>query len=259
MRNVKLRIADLTITYQTAQGPYDAVQGLTLEVYEGEKLVLLGPSGCGKSTLLRCIAAFERPSAGSVTLDGAAVTRPGPDRAFVFQEFDQLFPWKTVKENVAFALRTARQRPRREAEERAKRALTMVGLGEYGRFYPHQLSGGMKMRVAIARALALAPEVLLMDEPFAALDAQTRSLLQDEVNRMHQETRQTLIFVTHSIEEALVIGDRIAVMTASPGRIKQIIEPTCSGVAALEHPEGVELRRRIRQLLELGSVKEIAS
>ncbi|MEW8978352.1 MAG: ABC transporter ATP-binding protein [Symbiobacterium sp.] len=250
MRPVKLQIRDLTATYRTGQGTVTALEGINLDVYQGEKVVILGPSGCGKSTLLKIIAGFEPAAGGSVRLDGCPVARPGPDRAFVFQEFDQLFPWYTVAGNLAFALRVARGVTGAEARRQIGEVLALVGLSRWGDFYPHQLSGGMKMRVAIARALVLQPEVLLMDEPFAALDAQSRSALQAEVNRMQAETQQTLLFVTHSIEEALVIGDRIVVLTAGPGRVKQIFQPTTTGLTLLERSEGAELRRLIRQLLE---------
>lgn len=250
MRPVKLQIWDLAVAYPTGPSIITALERINLTVYQGEKVVILGPSGCGKSTLLKTVGGFERPTSGTVLLDGRRVTAPGPDRTFVFQEFDQLFPWKMVAENLTFALKAARGIGAAEASDRAAEALAMVGLSEWGRFYPHQLSGGMKMRVAIARALALQPALLLMDEPFAALDAQTRSGLQDEVNRMVEKTRQTLLFVTHSIEEALVIGDRIVVMSARPGKIKQILEPTVTGLSLLERSEGVELRRQIRQLLD---------
>lgn len=250
---MKLDIRDLAVTYRTGRSSLTALDGIDLTVHEGEKVVILGPSGCGKSTLLKVIGGFEPPSRGTVELDGRPVTRPGPDRAFVFQEFDQLFPWYTVAGNLAFALRIARGMTGREAERQIEEVLAMVGLSGWGEFYPHQLSGGMKMRVAIARALVLKPAVLLMDEPFAALDAQTRSALQAEVNRLQAETGQTLIFVTHSIEEALVIGDRIVVMSAGPGRIKQILVPSVTGLPLLERPEGAELRRVIRQLLDQGA------
>lgn len=250
MRPVKLQIWDLAVAYPAGASCVTALEGINLTVHQGEKVVILGPSGCGKSTLLKTVGGFERPTRGTVLLDGRPVTAPGPDRAFVFQEFDQLFPWKTVVENLTFALKVARGVGAAEAWQRAAEVLAMVGLSEWGRFYPHQLSGGMKMRVAIARALALQPALLLMDEPFAALDAQSRSGLQSLLNRMVAETRQTLLFVTHSIEEALVIGDRIVVMSARPGRIKQILEPTYTGLSLLERSEGAELRRQIRELLD---------
>ncbi len=250
MRPVKLQIRGLTAVYRTARETVTALDGIDLDVHEGEKMVILGPSGCGKSTLLKIVGGFEAAAKGSVFLDGRPVARPGPDRAFVFQEFDQLFPWQTVAGNLAFALRVARGTTGADARRQIAEILELVGLSRWGDFYPHQLSGGMKMRVAIARALVLKPKVLLMDEPFAALDAQSRAQLQAELNRMHAETRQTLLFVTHSIEEAMVLGDRIVVLSAGPGRVKRILEPSVTGLALLERSEGTELRRLIRQLLE---------
>jgi NitT/TauT family transport system ATP-binding protein len=247
---VKLEVRDLVVKYYTARGAHVALQDVSLDVYEGEKLVLLGPSGCGKSTLLKTIAAFEQAASGTVLLDGQPVSKPGPDRAVVFQEFDQLFPWRTVKDNVVYAVRVTKCCRREEIEGRALHYLAMVGLSQYADFYPHHLSGGMKMRVAIARALAISPKVLLMDEPFAALDAQNRAVLQNEVNQIQAETKQTLIFVTHSIEEAIVIGHRIAVMTAGPGRIKAILPNPVSGANVLERPEAAALHKEIRGLLQ---------
>lgn len=248
---VRLQVQGLEVAYRTPHGRHVAVQDIDLEVREGEKVILLGPSGCGKSTLLKAIAAFEQPSRGRILLDGKEVTKPGFDRAVLFQEFDQLFPWKTVIENVAYALRVTGRCGPAEARDQALVYLRMVGLDRYAHFYPHHLSGGMKMRVAIARSLAVRPQVLLMDEPFAALDNQTRSVLQAEVNRIQAETGKTLIFVTHSVEEALVIGHRIVVMTTGPGRILEIIDnPVAGAAAALETPVAAELYRRIRLLLQ---------
>ncbi|HVR55191.1 MAG TPA: ABC transporter ATP-binding protein, partial [Pseudorhodoferax sp.] len=185
-----------------------------------ERYVLLGPSGCGKSTLLKAIAGFIAPVEGEIRLDGKRVTAPGPDRIVVFQEFDQLPPWKTVRENVVFPLLASRTLPRKEATERALHYLDKVGLSKFADVHPHQLSGGMKQRVAIARALAMQPRVLLMDEPFAALDALTRRKMQEELLALWDEVRFTLLFVTHSIEEALVVGSRIALLSPHPGRMR---------------------------------------
>ncbi len=249
-RRVRLEVRGVSVVFRTPHGVHTALDDVSLDLRDGEKLILLGPSGCGKSTLLKVVAAFETPSRGSVRLDGAPCTKPGPDRMVIFQEFDQLFPWKTVRENVAYALRVTGRAPGREADERAEAFLRMVGLERFLDFHPHTLSGGMKQRVAIARALALNPEVLLMDEPFGALDAQTRATLQGELHRLQAETGKPLVFVTHSIEEAIVLGDRIVVMTPGPGRVKAVLENPETGVEALERPGAAALHREIRALLE---------
>lgn len=197
-----------------------ATHQVSFDVYGSDRFVLLGPSGCGKSTLLKAIAGFIEPVSGSIALDGRPVRGPGPDRVVVFQEFDQLPPWKTVVENVAFPLRAAAKLSRAEARERALHYLDKVGLSAFADAYPHTLSGGMKQRVAIARALAMQPRVLLMDEPFAALDALTRRKMQEELLRLWDEFRFTLLFVTHSIEEALVVGNRILLLSPHPGRVR---------------------------------------
>ena len=189
-------------------------------VGESERFVVLGPSGCGKSTLLKAIGGFVGPTEGSITLDGARVKAPGPDRVFVFQEFDQLLPWKTVKENIVFALTASGKLPRRQAEERAMHHIAKVKLTEFAGSHPHTLSGGMKQRAAIARALAMEPRSLLMDEPFAALDALTRTQMQEELLQLWHDTRFTVLFVTHSIPEAVRIGSRILVLSAHPGQVK---------------------------------------
>ena len=187
-------------------------------VGEGDFLCIVGPSGCGKSTLLNIVAGFETPTAGEVRLDGKLVTRPGAERGVVFQQ-GALFTWMTVVENVAFGPR-ARGRPASEARETAMGFLEMVGLTGFAKRYPYELSGGMQQRVGIARALANDPDVLLMDEPFAALDQQTRELLQEEIKRIWRRTGKTVLWITHSIEEALFLASHLVVMTARPGRLK---------------------------------------
>ncbi|AWN46129.1 sulfonate ABC transporter ATP-binding protein [Methylobacterium terrae] len=215
-----LRIAGVSLEYRTPGRVVRAAHRIDLDVYEADRFVLLGPSGCGKSTLLKAVAGFIAPVEGEITLAGVRVRKPGPDRIVVFQEFDQLPPWKTVVENVAFPLRAARGLDRREALERARATIDKVGLTAFAGSYPHQLSGGMKQRVAIARALAMQPKVLLMDEPFAALDALTRRKMQEELLALWDEARMTLLFVTHSIEEALVVGNRVALLSPHPGRVR---------------------------------------
>ncbi|WP_186108622.1 ABC transporter ATP-binding protein [Burkholderia gladioli] len=215
-----LSVDRVTLEYRSGQRIVRATQRVSFEVDHGDRFVLLGPSGCGKSTLLKAVAGFVEPASGGISLDGRRIDGPGADRVAVFQEFDQLPPWKTVLENIAFPLRVARKLSRAEARERAGHYLDKVGLSSFASAYPHTLSGGMKQRVAIARALAMQPRVLLMDEPFAALDALTRRKMQEELLRLWDEARFTLLFVTHSIEEALVIGNRILLLSPHPGRVR---------------------------------------
>jgi NitT/TauT family transport system ATP-binding protein len=198
-----------------------ALVDINLDVRDGEFVCLLGPSGCGKSTLLKIVAGLIPATSGTVVIDGKAIDGPGPDRAVVFQDY-ALFPWMTVRDNVEFGLE-ARKLARPARREISDRLLGVVGLSDFAGRYPHHLSGGMKQRVSIARALAVDPSLLLMDEPFGALDAQTRQSLQDELLRIWRDYRKTVIFVTHSIEEAIYLSDRIAVMTARPGRIKEVV------------------------------------
>jgi NitT/TauT family transport system ATP-binding protein len=214
-----LRAEHVTIDYATERGPVRALDDVSFEVHRGDRFVLLGPSGCGKSTLLKAVAGFVAPRAGSLRLGGKPIVGPGLDRIVVFQEFDQLPPWKTVEANVMFPM-LAGGVGKKEARERARHWLGKVGLARFGDAYPHALSGGMKARVAIARALAMQPEILLMDEPFAALDALTRRKMQEELQALWEEIGFTMLFVTHSIEEALVVGNRILLLSPHPGRVR---------------------------------------
>ena len=226
-----------------------ALRGVDLAVAESEFLCLLGPSGCGKSTLLLIIAGLQTPTGGRVTLDERPISGPGPDRGLLFQQL-ALFPWRTAIDNVAFGLEMQR-RPRPECRARAADFLKLVGLAEFAHAFPHEMSGGMQQRVAIARLLAHEPEVLLMDEPFGALDAQTRMKMAQELARIWEQTRKTVLFVTHSVDEAIYLGDRIAVMSARPGRIKAVIDvplPRPRDVAGLEF-------NALRRLL-LGQIEE---
>ncbi|MBO0742474.1 MAG: ABC transporter ATP-binding protein [Hyphomicrobiaceae bacterium] len=202
--------------------PVLALEDVALEVRSREFLALLGPSGCGKSTLLYLIGGFLPTERGSIRLDGVPIGGPGPDRGIVFQHF-ALFPWKTVRANVLYGLEKMRL-PRGEREKRAQSFIDLVGLGGFEDSYPSQLSGGMKQRTAIARTLAIDPQILLMDEPFGALDAQTRHLMQGELLGIWRRSPKTVIFVTHDVQEAVYLADRVAVMTARPGRIKTIVE-----------------------------------
>jgi NitT/TauT family transport system ATP-binding protein len=210
-------------TYRPARGrPVLALDGISLSVRDREFLALLGPSGCGKSTLLYLVGGFLPVEEGSITVDGRPVAGPGPDRGIVFQHF-ALFPWKTVMQNVLYGLEK-QGLPREERLRRAQEHIDLVGLSGFEDSYPSQLSGGMKQRAAIARTLAIDPRVLLMDEPFGALDAQTRSLMQGELLRIWQRSRKTVIFVTHDVHEAVFLAERIAVMSARPGHVKEIVE-----------------------------------
>ncbi len=218
-----LKLSDVTIQYATDQHLVTAVQNIDFEVFRGDRFVLLGPSGCGKSTVLKAIGGFVQPTRGEITLEGRVVARPGPDRIMVFQEFDQLLPWRTIRGNIIFPLRENGV-SRQDAIERADSLLERVGLTKFAGHHPHQLSGGMKQRVAIARALALEPRILLMDEPFAALDAMTRRRMQEELLRLWDDLGFTLLFVTHSIEEAVLVGSRILLLSPHPGRIRGELE-----------------------------------
>ena len=225
-----------------------AIEGIDLEIGDDEFLTVLGPSGCGKTTLLNIVAGFEATSGGEVLVDGESVLRPGPDRGVVFQEY-ALFPWLTVEQNIEFGLR---ERGVRKAERRARvrQQIASVGLSGFARRYPQELSGGMRQRVGLARVLVNDPKILLMDEPFAALDAQTRTIMQQELLRVWSAERRTAIFVTHNIEEAILLGDRVVVMTARPGRIKDIVAVNLQRPRDVTSAEFNEIRRRVALLLE---------
>jgi NitT/TauT family transport system ATP-binding protein len=244
-----LVVDDVTLQYKTEQHLVTATWKVGFDVHAGERFVLLGPSGCGKSTILKAIAGFMQPVAGTIRLGGREIERPGSDRMMVFQEFDQLLPWKTVLGNVLFPLLVNRKMPRREAQEHARALLAKVNLSRFEDVYPHMLSGGMKQRVAIARALAMEPAVLLMDEPFAALDALTRRKMQEELVALWDDVRFTVIFVTHSIEEALLVGSRILVLSPHPGRVKAELDADHLGFADMGTPAFESLHRRIHSLL----------
>jgi NitT/TauT family transport system ATP-binding protein len=216
----------------------------TLRCEPGEFVVVVGPSGCGKSTLLNIAAGMVAPSGGSVLLDGKPVTGPGPERAMVFQEHG-LFPWLTAEENVEFGLRMMRL-PRAERRERVAAAMKMVNLSHAGPKLVHELSGGMRQRIAIARALVLDPAVLLMDEPFASLDAQTRTLLHDELQRLWQQTSKTVLFVTHSVGEAVRLADRIIIMSAHPGRIRAEFPVSIPHPRPMDSPQLADLGHAVR-------------
>ena len=223
-RDAKIVVDDLALDYVNPEtgACHRAVEHLDLRVAADEFLCVLGPSGCGKSTLLSAIAGFLRPTQGCIVMDGRPITGPGAERGVVFQEY-ALLPWMTVLDNAALGLKL-RGMPKKERYAQARRFLTLANLHGVEHKYPHELSGGMKQRVAVARTLANAPEVMLMDEPFAAVDAQTRMVLQEELGRISLRSRLTVIFITHSVEEAIFLGDRVAVMSPGPGRVRTIVD-----------------------------------
>lgn len=221
-----------------------ALDDVSFEVREREFVSIVGPSGCGKTTLLRMAAGLEFPSDGKVKVGGREVTQPGPDRAVVFQQF-ALFPWKTVSENIGFGLK-CKGASRRSRDEVISRYIELMGLTGYENAFPHQLSGGMQQRVAIARSYALDPDVLLMDEPFGALDAQTRVVMQEELIKLSRINPRTVLFITHSVEEAVYLSDRVVVLTGRPGRIKEIID--ISEVRKRENWDRIE---RIEDVMDL--------
>jgi NitT/TauT family transport system ATP-binding protein len=223
LSTVKIRLTDVEKRFHSGRGEEQvALSRLDLEIGEGEFVCLVGPSGCGKTTLINLMAGFEQPSGGSVRIDGKPVTGPNPDHIMIFQDYG-LYPWRTVMGNVLFGLQ-ARKVSAAEAREKALAALELVGLLQSADKHPHELSGGMKQRVAIARALAVEPSVLFMDEPFAALDAFTRLHLQDELLRIWSGKRPTVVFVTHDLDEAISLGQRVVLMAPDPGRIQKIID-----------------------------------
>ena len=245
----KLEITGVRKVFQPDDGrqPIVAIDRFDLAVDDGEFVCLLGPSGCGKSTLLNIVAGFVRPTEGRVTLDGAEVSAPGRDRGVVFQD-SALFPWFRVGQNVEFGLKMAHM-SRPERERIADQYLDLVGLRAFRAAFPKELSGGMKQRVAIARALAGDPKILLMDEPFGALDAQTRGTMQDEVTKIWAATGKTIVFVTHAIEESLLLADRVVVMSPRPGRIKAVLPVPLDRPRSDVAPDFVALKAEIQELL----------
>jgi NitT/TauT family transport system ATP-binding protein len=237
---------------------YLAVDDMSFEVRDREFVAIVGPSGCGKTTCLRMAAGLDFPTSGSVKVGGKPVVEPGPERAVVFQQF-ALFPWKTVHENIDFGLRSL-EVPADQRRARIGRQLELMGLQGYESAFPHQLSGGMQQRVAIARCYVLDPGVLLMDEPFGALDAQTRALMQEELIKLARVNPRTVLFITHAVEEAVYLADRVVVMTRRPGRIARIVDVAPLRAAerwdklqrveeVMDHPSFIELKSRIWRLL----------
>ncbi len=258
---IKLSLRGLTVVFTRRRGgEVVAVDGLDLAVREKEFVCIVGPSGCGKSTLLRVVAGLTRPASGEVMLDGVRVADPGADRGMVFQSYT-LFPWLTVQGNVEFGPRLRGMTPE-ECAQVARRYIELVGLTGFEHAYPKELSGGMQQRAAIARALANDPEILLMDEPFGALDAQTRSLMQELLLKVWEQTHKTVLFVTHDIEEAILLADRVYVMTARPGKIKREVKvslPRPRTVEVFDSEEFIRLRREVYQSIREESLKVLAA
>jgi NitT/TauT family transport system ATP-binding protein len=253
----KLELDSVTLKFFPKSGaPVLALDDVSLEVADQEFAVIVGPSGCGKSSLLRLVAGLVEPTSGEITLDGTPVTRPGKDRGMVFQSYT-LFPWLTVRDNVEFGLRIGGI-PAEKRKHISDHFISEVGLEGFENSYPKQLSGGMMQRVALARALANDPEILLMDEPFGALDSQTRSLMQELLLQIWEHSHKTVLFITHDIDEAILLGDRVHVMTARPGRIKERVEIDLARprqVDVLTSPEFIAIKRRIMALIHDEAVR----
>lgn len=243
-----LTIENLVKSFPKKEGAMVAIQDFNLEVKEGEFVCILGPSGCGKTTLLRIIAGLESLTSGTILLQDKPITGPGSDRGMVFQDF-ALFPWRNVRKNVEFGLEIKKVPPAQRSAI-SDRFIELVGLKGFENYHPNQLSGGMKQRVGIARALANDPALLLMDEPFGALDAQTRNLMQKELLRIWQETKKTVVFITHSVDEACYLADRIVVMTSRPGTIKETFDVTMPRPRDRASVEFAQLRKKILEELE---------
>jgi NitT/TauT family transport system ATP-binding protein len=242
-------VRDLTLQYKTTEYLITATQNVSFNVNESDRLILLGPSGCGKSTILKAIGGFLKPVTGEIVLSGVQIKKPGADRAIVFQEFDQLLPWKTAIENVVFAIRETRKTSRADALEEAHAYLKKVNLSQFENTYPHALSGGMKQRVAIARCMAIHSKVILMDEPFASLDALTRQKMQEDLLALWADTKFTLVFVTHSIDEAIILGSRIVLLSPHPGRVVDEINVDWENINSHSNPEYAALKEKISYIL----------
>jgi NitT/TauT family transport system ATP-binding protein len=242
----KIQLQEVSLSYQATTGSeLLALDRIDLDVHPGEFLCIVGPSGCGKSTLLHLIAGLQKSTSGRIAMDGESVTAPGTDRILIFQEHG-LFPWLTVGQNVEFGMKM-KGLSKAERDDRTRHYLRLVHLSQFKDSRPHQLSGGMRQRVALARALATEPDVLLMDEPFAALDAQTRDMLHDELEKIWAETGRTIIFVTHNVREAVRLGDRVALMSFRPGRVKKEF---LVDLPRPRHLEEVEVARTAREILD---------
>jgi NitT/TauT family transport system ATP-binding protein len=252
MTDVRIRFDDVAVAFPTAAGPMRVVDGVSLDIAQGEFVSIIGPSGCGKTTLMNIVGGFVKPTRGQVLLDGAPVRAPGPDRGVIFQEYG-VFPWLTVRGNIEFGLRlAANARHAARRDEIVARYLALMGLTDFADHYPKHLSGGMRQRLAIARAYAVQPEFLLMDEPFGALDAQTRTAMQDLLLQVLATEGKTVLLITHSVDEAIYLSSRIVVVTARPARVREVVEvpfgyPRSESVH--EDPRFAALRAQIRALV----------
>lgn len=249
-----MKIDHLHVVYRTDDSETVAVEDFSLDVKKGELVSIVGPSGCGKTTILRCIAGLLQPTSGTVTIGDKLCTSPGSDRGMVFQDF-ALFPWRTVRQNVEFGMEIAGV-PKEERHERSDRYLKAVGLEKFADARIHELSGGMKQRVGIARAMIMHPAVILMDEPFGALDAQTRNIMQENLTRILQHSERTIIFVTHSVDEALYLSDRVVILTKRPSTIYKIIEVPWDRPRDRADVEFASMRKQILAYLEQQNVME---
>jgi len=249
-----MSIENLRVVYQTDEKETVAVDDFTIDVKKGELISIVGPSGCGKTTILRCIAGLLQPTSGKVMIGDHECSSPGSDRGMVFQDF-ALFPWRSVRHNVEFGMEVAGV-SKEERRERAERYIKAVGLEKFADSRIHELSGGMKQRVGIARALVMHPAVILMDEPFGALDAQTRNIMQDQLTKIITHSERTIIFVTHSVDEALYLSDRVIILTKRPSTIYKIVEVPWDRPRDRTDPEFIETRRKILNYLEEQNVMD---
>lgn len=249
-----MRIDHLRVVYRTDESETVAVDDFTLDVKKGELISIVGPSGCGKTTILRSIAGLLQPTSGVITIGGKECTAPGSDRGMVFQDF-ALFPWRSVRQNVEFGMEIAGV-PKEERRERSERYLKAVGLEKFADARIHELSGGMKQRVGIARTLVMHPAVVLMDEPFGALDAQTRNIMQEQLTKIIQHSERTIIFVTHSVDEALFLSDRVVVLSKRPSTIYKIVDVPWPRPRDRADPEFTALRKKILSYLEQQNVMD---
>lgn len=248
----RVQFDHVSLTFGTPKGPLNVVEDVTYDIHDGDFIAVIGPSGCGKTTMMSMLAGFQKPTTGQVRFDGKPVSGPGPERGVIFQEYG-VFPWLTVKQNIAFGLHLKANRVEAKArEEICRHYLDLMGLSDFANSYPKHLSGGMRQRLAIARAYAVKPQFLLMDEPFGALDAQTRSNMQNLLLRVLSSEGKTVMLITHSVEEAIYLASRIVVVTARPARIKEIIDVPFAyprDESIQERREFGELRSHIRELV----------